>query len=107
MTPLDTGNASRFFHPTSRRTPRGNRRAIVPSPERRMCFFCWMKVRFHSQMDLYAPALKPASAAFRQLGWFGDLFHPQQARIVLARSLLLARRHGKLNMINGCERNQD
>src|SRR5678809_1581134 len=67
---------------------------------------CWMRllrrteIRFDSEMKLNATALEPAPAALRQFRWLGEFDHAQQIAIERARPILLARRHGKLYVIN-------
>src|SRR5260370_20423203 len=59
------------------------------------------ELRFHSQVHLHACARKPAPATLGKLGRFRDLSHPQRANIETACNLLLAHRHGKLDVIDG------
>src|SRR3954452_9709883 len=81
-------------------------REVIGTPQRRMRLACRTKLRLHAQMDLHAAALKPASTTFRQLGRFRDFRHTQQIPIKLPRTVLRARRHSKLHMINGGKRNK-
>lgn len=80
-----------------------NYRFVIRATERRVCLFCGTKLGFNAQMNLYAAALKPASAAFGKLSWLRDFFHPKQVLIESSHLLFFAGWHCELHMINADE----
>src|SRR5215470_8995530 len=61
------------------------------------------KIFFDAQMKLNGAALKPASAAFGELGRLSDLGHSEQDGVESAGCVFTVWRHGELDMIDGQE----
>lgn len=58
------------------------------------------EIRFNTQMQLGAPGLKPNSAAFVQPGRLREFCKPKQVDEKSPRPVLLAGRHGHLDMVD-------
>jgi len=92
-------NVARLVHCDSRVPQSLHECRIVTAPQSRMRLLRRSKIVFHSKMNLHITALKPASAALRELRWLGQFLHPQQPTIKSARLPFLAGRHRELHMI--------
>src|SRR3974390_1283530 len=100
MTALDSGDTVVWIYLYSSLAKPCQQSVIIKTPKRRMRLSRRTKIRFHSQMNLYRPALEPASAALGQLRRLHNFPHPQQRPIKRSSSFLAARRHGELYMID-------
>jgi len=68
-----------------------------------MRFPGWTKIGFNPEMDLHAPARKPASSPHGQLRRFRQLNQAKQCAIKCASPLLFALRHSELHVIDSAK----
>lgn len=59
---------------------------------------------FYAEMQRDLSALKPHTAAFGELGWLWPFVESENATVESASRIFLARRHRKLNVIDGKKR---
>jgi hypothetical protein len=104
MAPLQSRYAVVLLHLDLRIPQSRNQSVIVKTSQRRMRLPRRTKILFDPKMNLHRPALKPASATFRQLSRFRHFLHSEQLPIEGARTILPTRGYGQLHVINRAER---
>lgn len=98
-----SGNESVRLHFDSNRAESGGELVVIRATQSWMCFAGRTEIGFYSQMDLNRATLKPASAAFRQLGRLGDLAHAEYVSIEASGCVLRSCWHRKLHVVDGRE----
>jgi hypothetical protein len=80
------------------------KRHVIAAAQRGMCLPRGTEVCFGSQMNLYAAAFKPASAAFGEFRRFRYFSHAEKILVKCTSAFFLTCGHGELNVIDGEER---
>jgi hypothetical protein len=76
---------------------------VITAAQGRVRLLGGTEVALNSEMELHAPALKPASATLGKLRRLGKFLHPERAFVKGARLLFLSGRHSQLNVIDNSE----
>ncbi len=104
MAAAHSGDIPRLVHFNSRVTQSLQQCPVITTAQGRVRLLRRTKVTLDSKMELHAATLKPASTTLGKLRRLGQFPHPEQAFVKAASLLFLARRHGKLHVIDGNER---